>query len=58
MFVITKGSGSISQRAEPIEFATLEQIDSDYYIYHQIVPAALRVLKVLGIKEVDLTTLD
>ncbi|MDL1955987.1 MAG: DNA-directed DNA polymerase [Candidatus Desulfofervidus auxilii] len=53
MFVITKGAGSISERAEPVEFASLEQIDSDYYIYHQIIPAALRVLQVLGVRETD-----
>ncbi len=51
MFVIRKGKGSISERAEPIEDAKLEDIDSEYYIEHQVVPAALRVLQVLGIEE-------
>jgi DNA polymerase I/DNA polymerase-2 len=54
MFVITKGPGSISQRAEPVEFITLERVDSDYYIFNQVVPAALRVLQVLGVKKEDL----
>jgi DNA polymerase Pol2 len=50
-FVIEKGSGSISEKAQPIEFAQLKKIDTDYYINHQILPAALRILKVLGIDE-------
>jgi DNA polymerase I/DNA polymerase-2 len=54
MFVIQKGIGSISQRAQPVEFAKLEEIDLDYYIGHQILPAAMRVLKILGVKEKDL----
>jgi len=56
MFVIIKGQGSISQRAEPVEFVSLKEIDSDYYIYHQILPAALRVLQVLGVSEKDLVS--
>ncbi len=51
MYVIAKGSGSISQRAEPIEFASIEDVDIDYYINNQIIPAALRVLQVLGVNE-------
>jgi DNA polymerase elongation subunit (family B) len=50
-FVITKGSGSISDRAMPIEFVTREDYDTNYYIEHQILPAALRVLKALGYNE-------
>jgi len=54
MFVITKGRGSISERAEPMEDADIKDIDNDYYIGHQIIPAALRVLTVLGITEEEL----
>jgi DNA polymerase elongation subunit (family B) len=50
-FVIEKGSGSISEKAQPIEFADLKRIDKDYYIHHQILPASLRILKVLGVDE-------
>jgi DNA polymerase I/DNA polymerase-2 len=50
-FVIEKGSGSISEKAQPIEFADLKRIDTDYYIHHQILPASLRILKVLGVDE-------
>jgi DNA polymerase Pol2 len=54
LFVITKGKGSISERAEPLEDASIKDVDVDYYISHQIVPAALRVLAVLGVKEEDI----
>ena len=54
MFVIEEGAGSISEKAEPIEFAKLEKIDSNYYIERQIVPAAMRVLQVLGVSESEL----
>jgi len=45
-YVITKGSGSISSRAEPFEYA--ENYDPDYYINNQIIPAAMRILHGLG----------
>jgi len=51
MFVIKKGSGSISQRAEPFESVSVEDVDTDYYVNNQIVPAAMRVLSVLGVTE-------
>ncbi|MBN2203094.1 MAG: hypothetical protein JW700_02840 [Candidatus Aenigmarchaeota archaeon] len=54
LFVITKGEGSISDRAEPLEDAKLKDIDIDYYISNQIVPSALRVLRVLGVTEEEL----
>jgi len=50
-FIITKGTGSISDRAEPAEFVKQNQYDPDYYIYHQILPASMRVLKALGYNE-------
>jgi len=54
MFVITKGKGSISERAEPIEDVKIKDVDIEYYITHQIVPAALRVLTVLDVTEEQL----
>jgi DNA polymerase elongation subunit (family B) len=53
-FIITKGSGSISERAEPSEDA--KNYDPDYYINNQVIPAALRVLSGLGYTEEDLTS--
>jgi DNA polymerase Pol2 len=50
-FVIVKGSGSISDRAEPVEDVKPNQYDPNYYIEHQILPASMRVLKALGYTE-------
>jgi DNA polymerase elongation subunit (family B) len=56
MFVIAKGKAkeSISARAEPVEDIELDDVDGDYYITHQVVPAAMRVLQVLGVTEEQL----
>jgi len=53
-FVIKKGKGSISDRAEMSIFTKKEDIDVEYYITNQILPAATRVLKALGLSEVDI----
>lgn len=45
-YIIQKGSGSISERAYPIELAEPSKIDIDYYIENQILPTAMRILKV------------
>jgi len=50
-YVITKGSGSISDRAMPVEDVKEGEYDPDYYINHQILPAAMRVLQAIGITE-------
>lgn len=56
MFVISKKGDTISEKAIPVEWANLSDIDTDYYIHHQIIPAALRILSVFGVKEEDLTS--
>ena len=53
-FVITKGPGKLFQKAEPYYKATLEKVDYDYYVQNQIVPAAVRILSVLGVTETQL----
>lgn len=55
IYAITKGKGSISERAEPIEDVKIENVDEDYYINNQILLAALRILQVLGVSEEQLT---
>jgi DNA polymerase I/DNA polymerase-2 len=47
-FIIVKGTGSISDRAMPVELAKPGEYDPEYYINHQILPASMRVLKALG----------
>ncbi len=51
-YVITKHGSSISDRAELEEFA--KDYDADYYINHQVMPAAMRILKELNFDEDEL----
>jgi DNA polymerase, archaea type len=53
-FIITKKSGKLYQKAEPHFKVSLDQVDYEYYVRNQIVPAASRVLEVFGIAEEDL----
>jgi len=48
-YVITRGTGNISSRAELTKYA--EDYDAEYYIENQIIPVSLRVLKVFGYTE-------
>ncbi|MEA3229888.1 MAG: DNA-directed DNA polymerase, partial [archaeon] len=48
-YIITKGHGSISDRAVLAKFA--KDYDPEYYIGHQVVPAAVRILSAVGITE-------
>ncbi len=53
-FVIVKRPGKLFQKAEPYYKVSLEQVDHEYYIHNQIVPAAARILEVLGVSEAKL----
>ncbi len=48
-YIITKGKGSIAERAEPADAA--KDYDPEYYINNQILPAAMRVLQAFNLKE-------
>jgi len=50
-FVITKKPGKLFQKAEPHYKETIEDVDYDYYVRNQIVPAAARILEILGVSE-------
>jgi DNA polymerase I/DNA polymerase-2 len=50
-YVITKGTGSISDRAFPVEDVKEGDYDPDYYVNNQVLPAAMRVLQALEITE-------
>jgi len=54
-YVIVKGSGSVSSRARPYIEAKPQDIDVEYYVTHQIIPAALRILSYFGVTEKQLT---
>ncbi|MGC8982757.1 MAG: DNA-directed DNA polymerase [Desulfurococcaceae archaeon] len=54
-YVVVKGAGKISDRAEPyMLIKDPNMIDHNYYIDHQIVPAALRILEYFGVTEAQL----
>lgn len=53
-YVVLRGSGKISSRAYPYSLVSIEDIDVNYYIDHQIIPAALRVLEYFGVTEKQL----
>ncbi|MBI4019297.1 MAG: hypothetical protein HY364_03490 [Candidatus Aenigmarchaeota archaeon] len=53
-YVIKKGAGSISDRAELAYKTGKDDYDADYYINNQILPAAFRILQTLGYKQQEL----
>jgi len=53
-YVITCGSGRLYERVKPYIFASYDELDIEYYITNQVIPAATRILSMLGIKEEDL----
>jgi DNA polymerase, archaea type len=53
-FVITRKPGKLYQKAEPHYRVSTDEIDYDYYVDNQIVPAAARILDVLGVSESQL----
>lgn len=52
-YIISKGSGSISQRAVPSDKASVKDYDIEYYSRNQVISVALRVLQAFGYKEDD-----
>ncbi len=50
-YVIVKGSERLSRRARPYFMVKPDEIDIDYYIDKQVIPAALRILGYFGITE-------
>ncbi len=53
-YVIIKGQGKISARAYPYMMVRPKDIDVEYYVKHQIIPAALRILSYFGVTEKQL----
>jgi DNA polymerase I len=47
-YIIGKGSGLISKRAIPVELATIDDYDPEYYIENQMFPAVLRIIEAMG----------
>jgi DNA polymerase I len=57
-YVITKGPGKLYEKAKPYVMARLEDIDFDYYVNNQVLPAALRILELFGVTEQQLLTAE
>jgi DNA polymerase I len=50
-YVILAGEGRLYDRVKPYIFASYEEVDIDYYVSKQVVPAAARVLEFFGLTE-------
>jgi DNA polymerase I len=50
-YVITVGSGKLYERAKPYALASYDEVDTEYYVTNQVVPAASRILTMFGISE-------
>jgi DNA polymerase I len=55
-YVVVAGSGRLYERVKPYAFASYDEIDIEYYVSKQIVPAAVRILESFGITEEQLLT--
>ena len=53
-FVILSGKGRFYNRVKPYVFANYDEIDVDYYVTNQVVPAAARILGFFGVTEKEL----
>jgi DNA polymerase I len=57
-YVILAGKGRFYSRVKPYVFANYDEVDVDYYITNQVVPAAARVLESFGVTEEELVKAD
>jgi DNA polymerase I len=53
-YVIVAGKGRLFEHVQPYVFASINDVDIDYYISKQIVPAAARILAFFGVGEEEL----
>jgi DNA polymerase I len=53
-YVVVVGSGRLYERVKPYVFASYDEVDIEYYVLKQVVPAAARVLESFGITEEQL----
>ncbi|MEM2970675.1 MAG: DNA polymerase domain-containing protein, partial [Candidatus Bathyarchaeia archaeon] len=55
-YVVVVGTGRLYERVKPYMFASYDEVDIEYYVANQVVPAAARVLECFGITEEQLLT--
>jgi len=53
-YVVVVGVGRLYERVKPYVLASYDEVDMDYYVSKQVVPAAARVLESFGITEEQL----
>jgi DNA polymerase I len=53
-YVVLRGAGPLYRRVAPYPFVPTDRIDVEYYVQNQVVPAAGRILNVLGVSESQL----
>ncbi|MCD6431325.1 DNA polymerase II [Candidatus Bathyarchaeota archaeon] len=53
-YVIVTGTGRLYERVKPYMLASYDEVDLEYYVKKQVVPAAARILGTFGISEEQL----
>jgi DNA polymerase I len=53
-YVVVVGTGHLYEKVKPYMFGSYGEVDIEYYVSKQVVPAAARVLELFGITEDDL----
>ncbi|RLI45459.1 DNA polymerase II, partial [Candidatus Bathyarchaeota archaeon] len=53
-YVIVTGTGRLYERAKPYVLASYDEVDIEYYVSNQVVPAASRILAMFGVTEDEL----
>jgi DNA polymerase I len=53
-YVVVKGEGRLYGKVKPYVFASYDDVDLEYYVAKQVVPAAARILESFGISEEQL----
>jgi len=50
-YVIAVGAGKLYEKAKPYALASYDEVDTEYYVTNQVLPAASRILTMFGIME-------
>ena len=53
-YVVLKGKGRLYGRVKPYVFATIDEVDVDYYVTNQVLPAAARLLAFFDVAQAEL----
>jgi DNA polymerase I len=53
-YVVVGGTGRLYERVKPYVFASYDDVDMEYYVSKQVVPAAARILESFGVTEEQL----